>query len=214
MTVTVAVVDDHPAIVAAMAYWYSTSETTIEIVAAGPTDKAAWVPPGDTADVVVLDLQLSGQDPDYSTLRRLVDAGRQVVVYTMREDQQTALTCMDLGACTILTKSRGDEHLIEATLAAAQNRPFTPPTLAGAFGTDTGSGRPQLSQRELDVLIEWFQSESKELVAAKLGISTTTVRTYLDRVRIKYANVGRSARTKTNLVARALEDGLVRLEDL
>ncbi len=38
--------------------------------------------------------------------------------------------------------------------------------------------------------------------------------TYLDRVRIKYANAGRVARTKTNLVARAIEDRLIGPEDL
>ncbi|WP_314171394.1 helix-turn-helix transcriptional regulator [Streptomyces winkii] len=90
----------------------------------------------------------------------------------------------------------------------------TPPGLAGAFGTNTRSDRPRLSRRERDVLIEWFQSESKELVARKLGIQARTVSTYLDRVRIKYANAGRVARTKTNLVARAIEDRLIGPEDL
>jgi len=51
-------------------------------------------------------------------------------------------------------------------------------------------------------------------VAQRLGIRARTVSTYLDRVRIKYANVGRAARTKTALVARAIEDGLVSPEDL
>lgn len=37
---------------------------------------------------------------------------------------------------------------------------------------------------------------------------------YLDRVRIKYANVGRPARTKASLVARAVQDGLVDVDDL
>ncbi|AXK36648.1 DNA-binding response regulator [Streptomyces armeniacus] len=212
--ITVTVIDDHPAIVAAVEHWYATAGTPIDVVASGPDVKAAWVPPGDSADVVVLDLQLSGGEPAYSDLRRLVDAGRQVIVYTMREDQQTALTCIDIGAFTFLTKSKGGEHLVPATIAAAENRAYTPPGLAGAFGTNTRSDRPQLSRRELDVLIEWFQSESKELVAKRLGIRTSTVSTYLDRVRIKYANAGRAARTKTNLVARAVEDGLIGLEDL
>ncbi|NEB40922.1 helix-turn-helix domain-containing protein [Streptomyces sp. SID14515] len=74
--------------------------------------------------------------------------------------------------------------------------------------------RPQLSTREENVLIEWFQSESKELVAQRLGISVRTVNSYLDRVRIKYANVGRPARTKASLVARAVQDGLVDVDDL
>ena len=68
--------------------------------------------------------------------------------------------------------------------------------------------------REVQVLVEWFQSESKAKVAKSLGISERTVNTYLDRVRIKYANVGRPASTKAKLVARAVQDGLISLDEL
>ena len=37
---------------------------------------------------------------------------------------------------------------------------------------------------------------------------------YIDRVRIKYANTGRPAPTKAALVARAIQDGLIDLDDL
>lgn len=63
------------------------------------------------------------------------------------------------------------------------------------------------------MLIEWFQAESKELVAQRLGISVRTVNSYLDRVRIKYANARRPARTKANLMARAIQDGLIDVDD-
>ena len=50
--------------------------------------------------------------------------------------------------------------------------------------------------------------------ADKMGVSTSTVNTYLDRVRIKYANAGRSAPTKASLLARAIQDGLIGLDEL
>ena len=207
-------IDDHPAILAGAENWFATADPPVEVVAAGGTAKAAWTPPGDAARVVVFDLQLNGRQPAYGELRRLVDAGRRVVVFTMRDDERTALTCLDIGALTFLTKAEGREHLIAATVAAAEDRPYLPPALAGAIGTNTAPDRPQLSEREQEVLIEWFQCESKALVATKLGITLRTVSTYLDRVRIKYANVGREARTKAALVARALQDGLVQIDDL
>ncbi|MEV7910713.1 response regulator transcription factor [Streptomyces griseus] len=212
--VSVVVIDDHPAILSGVEMWYSASPRPITVVAAGASVREAWTAPGSTADVIVLDLQLGETVPAFSSLRRLVDAGRQVVVYSMRDDEKTALTCLDLGAATFLTKSEGQEHLVEATLAAADERPYMPPALAGALGTNARADRPQLSSREENVLIEWFQSESKELVAQRLGISVRTVNSYLDRVRIKYANVGRPARTKASLVARAVQDGLVDVDDL
>lgn len=212
--ITVTMIDDHPVVLAGAEHWYSTADPPIKVVASGAGVETAWTPPGDTAAVVVLDLQLGGRPPAYDELRRLVDAGRQVVVYTMRDDERTALTCMDLGAFTFLTKAEGEEHLIAATAAAAHDRPYTPPALAGAFGADTAPDRPKLSLREEEVLIEWFQCESKELVAQRLGITPRTVSSYLDRVRVKYANVGREARTKANLVARAIQDGLIDVGDL
>jgi DNA-binding NarL/FixJ family response regulator len=82
------------------------------------------------------------------------------------------------------------------------------------MGTDTRPARPALAPRETQVLLEWFRCESKEMVADKLGLSARTVAGYLDRVRVKYANAGRPAPTKAALVARAIQDGLVRPEDL
>ncbi|MGV9306155.1 response regulator [Nonomuraea sp. NPDC004354] len=214
LAITVTLVDDHPVALAGAEAWFAAASPPIDVVAAGACAQVAWTPPGDSAAVVVLDLQLSGPQPAYADLRRLVDDGRQVIVYTMREDENTALTCLDIGAFTFLTKAEGKEHLVAATVAAAHGRPYTPPALAGAFGVNTRPDRPQLSQREQEVLIEWFQCESKELVAERLGITPRTVSSYLDRVRIKYASVGREARTKATLVARALQDGLIGIDDL
>ncbi|MQY10987.1 DNA-binding transcriptional activator EvgA [Streptomyces sp. RB5] len=212
--VTVVVIDDHPAILSGVEMWYATSSRPITVVAAGGSVKDAWTEPGLSADVVVLDLQLAEGGPVFGSLRKLVDAGRPVVVYSMRDDEKTALTCLNLGAATFLTKAEGREHLVDATLAAADNLPYMPPALAGALGASARADSPRLSAQEENVLIEWFQSESKELVAQRLGISVRTVNSYLDRVRIKYANVGRPARTKASLVARAVQDGLIDVDDL
>jgi DNA-binding CsgD family transcriptional regulator len=86
--------------------------------------------------------------------------------------------------------------------------------MAKALLNDTRLGRISLSEREKEVLIAWFQTESKELVGKRLYISPTTVRTHLQRARAKYAGVGRPAPTKSALLARAIEDGILSLNDL
>ncbi|TWG08370.1 LuxR family two component transcriptional regulator [Saccharopolyspora dendranthemae] len=212
--VTAVLIDDHPAVLDGIRHWCSTADPPIEVLTAGPDVSVAWMPPGSDADVVVLDLQLQDQGAAFADLARFVDAGKQVVVYTMRDDDQTMLQCLDIGAATFVTKREGKEHLVDAVLAAAAHRPFTPPALAGAISSNTLSSRPQLSVREREVLVEWFQSESKVLVAEKMALSVRTVNTYLDRVRIKYANVGREAGTKASLVARAIQDGLIDVDEL
>lgn len=212
--ITVVVVDDHPATTAGIEAWCAAESPPIHVVDSGPTVAVAWTGPGGGADVVVFDLQLGSVAPAYGDLRRLVDAGRQVLVYTMREDRDTALSCIDIGAFGYLTKAEGPAHLIAAIRAAAANVPYTPPSLARAIGDDTRHDRPRLTPRETDVLVSWFASESKEMVARKLGLSVSSVSTYIDRVRVKYANAGREAPTKAALVARAIQDGLVSLDEL
>ncbi len=73
---------------------------------------------------------------------------------------------------------------------------------------------PRLSAREMQLLKAWFASSSKELVAAELYITLKTVDTYIARAPVKYANAGRPARTKSELVSRALDDGLITLAEL
>ncbi|MFE3386630.1 response regulator [Streptomyces anulatus] len=208
------IVDDHPAVLAGVAQWLVTGVPPIEVVASGGDVRVAWTGDGATADVVVLDLHLGGPTPALGELRRLTEAGRQVVVYSMRADSAIALQCLELGALSYLTKAEGAEHLIEAAVAAASGRAYTPPALAGALAGDRSTGRPTLSARETEVLVEWFQSESKDFVGQRLGISPRTVSTHLEHIRVKYAMSGREAPTKAALLARAIQDGLVQLDDL
>jgi DNA-binding CsgD family transcriptional regulator len=82
------------------------------------------------------------------------------------------------------------------------------------FASTDSRPKPSLSQRELEVMKTWFASDSKSETAARLYLSLGTVNTYLTRIRAKYSALGRPASTKAALVARAIEDGIVDLEDL
>lgn len=208
------IVDDHPAVRAGVAQWLVTGTPPIQVAASGDDVRVAWAGAGATADVVILDLHLGGPTPALGELHRLAQAGRRVVVYSMRADDEIALQCLELGALSYLTKAEGAEHLLEASVAAASGRAYTPPSLAGALAGDRSATRPTLSARETEVLVEWFQSESKDFVGQRLGISPRTVNTHLEHIRIKYAMIGREAPTKAALLARAIQDGLVQVDDL
>ncbi|WP_232667113.1 response regulator [Pseudonocardia sp. TRM90224] len=208
------IVDDHVAVAAGVRYWCEQAVPPVRLVDAAGALADVWTGPGADADVVVLDLELVPGNPEFGELRRLVDSGRRVVVYSQHVDNATAIKCIELGALAYLTKREGAEHLVPAIRAAAEGLPYTGPSLSGALAADDTSTRPQLSPREMQVLRAWFASSSKELVAAKLNITVKTVDTYITRVRVKYANVGRPARTKSELVGRALDDGLLTLAEL
>lgn len=212
--ITAVILDDHPAIIAGVRAWCGAADPPIELIDAADRVGRLWTGEGRDADVVIFDLQLGTAPPLFRELEQLIDAGRRVIVYSQRTDAATARQCIRLGAFTYLTKAEGRRHLVPAIQAAAGDLPYTPPSLSGAFYTDDHGDRPTLSVAEREALLAWFESDSKRLAAGKLRLSVKTVETYIDRVRIKYANVGRPARTKTALLERALQDGLITRTDL
>jgi DNA-binding NarL/FixJ family response regulator len=212
--ITAVIIDDHAVVTAGVRYWCATAEPPIDLVDAGARLANVWTGPGGDADVVIFDLQLNGEQQEFLELRRLVDSGRRIVVYTQDAHNATAVRCVELGALAYVTKREGPEHLVAAVRAAAAGFAYTPPSLSGALVADEDPNRPRLAPQEIAALRAWFASSSKRLAAEMLGISVKTVDTYIERVRIRYASAGRPAPTKSDLVARALEDKLITLSEL
>ena len=73
---------------------------------------------------------------------------------------------------------------------------------------------PALSAREVEVLLAWIARDSKAEVCRDLHIALGTMNTHLTRIREKYDRAGRSAPTKAALMARALQDGYLSIDDL
>jgi two-component system, NarL family, nitrate/nitrite response regulator NarL len=81
---------------------------------------------------------------------------------------------------------------------------------AKAILADQRPDRPTLSQQERQALLLWFQGMSKASVGRRMSISENTVRQYISRARAKYAATGRTAPSKDALLARAIEDGVIK----
>lgn len=216
LTPTIAIVDDHDVVHAGIGAWCAEADPPVRLIGGyySPAEFLSAFPEApNEIDVVVLDLQFAGK-PDFDILRRLCKRGQRVVVYSYLSADEVILTCLDIGAVTYLVKSEGKRHLIEAIRVATTGTPYVGPRMAKALHNDCLLGRISLSEREKEVLVAWFQTESKEAVGNRLYIAPTTVRTHLQRARAKYANVGRPAPTKSALLARAIEDGILSLSDL
>jgi DNA-binding NarL/FixJ family response regulator len=215
--ISLALIDDHDVIHAGIAAWLNQADPPLELVG-GYYSVEAFLqehPPGSTdVDVVVVDLELSSRRIQFSHIEDLVNADHRVVVFSHLETDEIILKCLDLGAVSYVAKAEGKTHLIDAITAARSDVPYVAPRMAGAMVRDRSVGRPKLPAREKEVLIAWFQADSKDLVADKLRIAPSTVATHLGRVRAKYAAVGRPATTKAALVARALQDGIINVDDL
>ena len=217
-TESVAVIDGHDAIHAAVELWCAEAQPPIRF--GGNYFSAEQFleehPPAATSrvGVVVLELEMQRHHVDFGALDLIVGQRHRVIVYSHITTDEVILSAVDRGAVTFLAKSERKEHLIDAIRAAGTDTPYVGPRMAGAMLNDSAVGRPNLAPREKEVLIAWFRTESKDLVARQLQIAPTTVRTHLQRVRAKYAAVGRPATTKAALVARAIQDGIVSVDDM
>lgn len=212
-SIRIALIDDHEIIHDGISGWCAQADPPI-VISGSFLSVADFDTTNPPADVVILDLQFDTRSPDLTAVSRLSDAGYRVIVFTQHVSNDLVLQCLDLGAVTYLSKAEGRDHLIGAIHAAVTDQPYLGPTMAKAMNSDAAKHKPALSKREHEVLMSWFQTESQALVAKRLFITPGTVKTHLGRIRAKYAAVGRPAPTKAALVARAIQDGLITVDDL
>ncbi len=212
--VTVAVVDDHPVVLEGVDSWVRRdSLRRVRIVAAGAMVDEVLDPAMPAADVVVLDLELE-RGFAIDDVTRLANAGRRVIVFSQHTDNNLVLRAMDAGAVAYLTKKEGARHLVEAVVTAAANKPYVTPSQAGVMAADHRRNAPALTDRERDALRLWFQGMSKASVGRRMDISEHTVKDHINRAWAKYAATGRQVPTKEAFLARAVEDGLIRLDEI
>jgi two-component system, NarL family, nitrate/nitrite response regulator NarL len=212
--VTVAIIEDHPVVTEGVASWIQSDpgQRVLLVQTARDLTGLDAVPPP-AADVVILDLELSGELVT-AQIPELVAAGYRVVAFSGHSDPAIVMETLDNGAHAYISKEEGRDHLVEAVLAAAADRPYVTRSQAKAILADQRPTRPALSQQELQALLLWFQGMSKASVARRMSISENTVRQYISRARAKYAATGRTAPSKDALLARAIEDGVIKAGEI
>jgi DNA-binding NarL/FixJ family response regulator len=78
-----------------------------------------------------------------------------------------------------------------------------------AIDSDLDFKEANLSPREREVLTLYASGMALKQVAFTLNIKMNTAKEHIDRVRTKYAFIGRPVSSKTELLLRAIEDGLI-----
>lgn len=212
--VTAAIVDDHPVILDGVRAWLAAdARHRVELIHAALTIEDLQAGPGIRADVLIMDLELK-HGMVVEQIARLAADGHRIVVFSGHSAPELINRVIEAGASSYLTKDEGPDHLVEAVVAAASDLPYVTPSHAGSILADTRDGRPKLAPKEVEALRLWFQGMSKASVGRRMGVAENTVKQYISRVRVKYADVGRPAPTKAAILARALEDGLITLADV
>ena len=206
--IRVAVVDDHAVVGRGLAADL-TPETAGMAVVAVCRDVAEFLAQGVEVDVVVLDLQLRDGSRPADNVLAVRATGARVLLFSAYEEGSLLLEAVQAGAHGYLNKSRDTEDVAAAVRdLVAGDEAISAEMLIGLSGA-VGQ-RPELSERQQEVLIRYTSSDAKlPTVARQLGMRPETLKTHLRRIKEKYAVVDRPVSTRLELYRRAVEDGFL-----
>jgi DNA-binding NarL/FixJ family response regulator len=203
--IRVLLVEDHGLVRVGLERLLATVED-VEVVGGAPDGAEAIRLAAETRpDVVLMDLSMPNVDGIEAT-REIVGATpeTQVVVLTSVTDRERILAALDAGAVGYLLKDSEPEALIEGIRSAARGEsPLSPKAARALLTARTERDRPELSERERQVLRCVAAGLPNKLIARELGISEKTVKTHLTRV---FQQIGVTDRTQAALWAK--ENGI------
>jgi DNA-binding NarL/FixJ family response regulator len=206
--ISVVIVDDHEAIRLALAT--VCNENNFKILASTASVNEALLALGDnTVDVAILDLSLADGSKAGENVQRLVSKGISVLVFSIADKAQLVRAALKAGAAALVPKSHSMSELVEAIRMVAAGMLVNNLQTTAAIDADQEFTSAKLSPREQEVLSLYASGLALKQVAYSLNITVSTAKEHIDRVRNKYATIGRPAVNKTELLLRAIEDGLI-----
>lgn len=156
-------------------------------------------------DVIVLDLAMPGTNGIAAATEISAHFPQtRVVALTMHEEASYLRKALSAGARGYVVKRAVTEGLISAVRAVAAGGTYIDPLLAGLVAEIASDVRPQLSQREREVLTQIARGFGNNEIAIGLNISPRTVETYKARITEKLG-----LRTRSEIVAYVNSQGLL-----
>jgi DNA-binding NarL/FixJ family response regulator len=209
--VRLGILDDHELLLDSMSSWIAANAPDFELVVSAGTWMELVTSTVFPTQVVLMDFELSEPISIEARIRTCRAAGATVIVLAEREDDEIRERSLRAGAARHLTKAQSMQDVMEAARSAMAMR-----STAGSASQwrplpigVAAQQRPRLSAGELEALRHYVAGASTPEVAARMNVQFETAKTYLRRVRQKYAKIGRPASRRADLIRRAAEDGLL-----
>ena len=205
----VALIDDHDIVAVAVQGVVSRIEGLEFVGSAGTVEDLLDAHPD--IDVAVLDLRLADGSSPVANVERLIAAGARVLVLTSGENPYLIRSVAKSPILGLVRKSAPLPVLVETLVKVASGEMELSTEWASAISTDPELDAARLSRQEQRVLTLFARGVKAQAVAYDLGITVHTVDDYVQRIRAKYAQIGRPAYDKVDLYRRAIEDGFLPL---
>lgn len=207
--IRLAILDDHELLLDSMGTWIANHAPDFELV----LTSASWsdfVHRAEfPADLVLLDYQITESVSIEARVRTCRAAGAKVIVISGLDTEEARARARDAGAADYLAKDLPMATIMDAARTVMRRLP-APITTARAEARTAQSppaARPALSAGEEAAFRLYAAGNTTREVATAMNVQYETAKTYIRRVREKYARVGRAAGKKGELIRRAAEDG-------
>jgi DNA-binding NarL/FixJ family response regulator len=207
--VRLAILDDHEVLLDALSSWIGANAPDFDLVLSASTWLQLVHSANFPTDLVVIDFQLKEPVSIEARVRTCRAAGAKVIVLSSLDSQESRDRALAAGAAAFVSKSVPMREVMDVARrvmgvalddsVAADWRPLSDGAISHA--------KPKLSAGETEALKLYVSGYSTGEVAAQLNVQYETAKTYLRRVREKYAKVNRQASKKVDLIRRAAEDG-------
>ena len=162
-------------------------------------------------DVALVDIRLGEEEDGIDLTRSLLadDPERRVVLYTGSSDEELLFSGLDSGARGYALKDGSPRELVDALAQVAGGGGYVDPRLRPALLSRRATERlPSISNREREILDLLAQGLTGEAVAARLVISSETVKTHIRNAMNKL-----EATTRVHAIAIALREGYIPSHD-
>lgn len=159
--------------------------------------------------LLVLDLIVErGQSADPAVVASLVrGSGLKVLVLSAMASPVLVRETLKAGVSGFVGKRDSSETLVKAVHTVLNGSSWITPEVASVIAADPN--RPALSGQEERALVLYAAGLTTAAVAERIGVKRDTAKKYLDRVKKKYAETGRTVSTKTDLYRIAVADGFI-----
>ncbi len=201
--IRVLLVDDHPAILDAIAAAVVAAPDLALAGAARTLDEALAMiagPHAVTVDVVVTDVQLDGEAEGLRLLERIEPGGPAVLLLSSFDQPPLIRTAFERGAAGYLLKTSEVAEILDAVRTAAGGGTAFSAAMLRAIRS--APRRP--SDREIEVLTLVCAGASNDEIGVGLGVTEKTVESHLRRLFDRYAVLSR-----TELAVLAMREGWV-----
>jgi DNA-binding NarL/FixJ family response regulator len=205
--ISIVIVDDHPVVRQGLRAMLSSEPDFAVMGMAASAREALNLLEQKEPDVVLMDLRMPEMEGTEAIVEfRRIRPNIRILVLTNYGSDEYIVRATQAGAMGYLLKNTPQEEIVKAVRMVYRRERYVPKDIAQRLFE--AIGREELSPRELEVLSLVARGCTNKDVAQRLFISDKTVRNHVTSCLLKL-----QAKDRTEAVTRAIERGLIRIQE-